>query len=361
MTIAIAIFTIGVLVILHELGHFFAAKKFGVKIEEFGIGLPPRLFGKKYGETTYSMNTLPIGGFVRMEGEESRSDSPRSFSKKPLWQRFCIVAAGVFIFWIIAVFIFTGLGATYGIPTAIDDSQENVVNPHVRIIGIAKDSPAEKAGLQAGDTIFLIGESVMTGNEVTKVNEVQKATEELKGKEISLLVKRGNELLQEKRIVPRETPPAGEGPIGIALTRAGLVQYPWFEAPWQGVLRTWHITSSIFEMFGLLISRIAGGESLPSGTQISGPVGVIDLLKNSLALGIPSFLSFVAVISVYLAVFNTIPIPALDGGRMFFILLEAVRRKPLPEKLEQRLILISFIVLIPLILWVTVGDIKRLF
>ena len=156
-------------------------------------------------------------------------------------------------------------------------------------------------------------------------------------------------------------PPAGEGAIGIGLTRAGLVQYSWAEAPVQGVLRTWQITISIFEMFGQLISRLVGGEGLPAGAQISGPVGVIDLLKNSLALGIPSFLSFVAVISVYLAIFNTIPIPALDGGRMFFILLEGIRRKPLPEKLEQRLILISFLMLIPLILWVTIGDLKRLF
>ena len=355
MAIFIAILTIGILVILHELGHFFAAKKFGVNIEEFGIGLPPRLFGKKYGQTMYSVNALPIGGFVRMEGEEKRSNSPRSFSKKPLWQRFCIVAAGVFVFWVIAVFIFTFLGATYGIPTAIPDSQENVANPHVRIIGIANDSPAEKAGLQAGDTILNFADQT-----ISKVSQIQELSGLYAGQQVSLQIQRGKELLPVT-VTPREMPPTGEGPIGIALTRAGLVQYSWVEAPVQGVLRTWQITSSIFEMFGILISRLAGGEGLPAGAQISGPVGVIDLLKNSLALGVPSFLSFVAVISVYLAIFNTIPIPALDGGRMFFILLEGVRRRPLPEKLEQRLILISFLVLIPLILWVTVGDLKRLF
>src|SRR3989344_3514488 len=131
MTIAIAILTIGILVILHELGHFFAAKKLGVKVEEFGIGLPPRLFGKVYRGTIYSVNALPIGGFVRMEGEEKRSDSPESFSKKPLWQRFLVVTAGVVVFWIVAVFIFTFLGATYGIPTAIDEDQDNVEKPDV--------------------------------------------------------------------------------------------------------------------------------------------------------------------------------------------------------------------------------------
>ncbi len=355
MTIFIAILTIGVLVILHELGHFFAAKKFDVKVEEFGIGLPPRVAGKKYGETIYSLNALPIGGFVRMEGEEKWSEGPRSFNKKPLWQRFFIVAAGVVVFWIIAVVIFTFLGATSGIPTAIEDSQTNAANPHVRVIGIANDSPAAQAGLQVGDTILSFA-----GEPITKVKEIQDYSKNFAGQEVVLQIQRGEKML-EVNLEPREAPPAGEGAIGIGLTRAGLVRYAWYEAPVQGVLRTWNITLSIFEMFGTLISRLAGGEGLPAGAQISGPVGVIDLLKNSLALGIPSFLTFVAVISVYLAIFNTIPIPALDGGRMFFILLEGVRRKPLPEKLEQRLILISFLLLIPLILWVTIGDLKRLF
>lgn len=354
MTIFIAILTIGVLVILHELGHFFAAKKFGVKVEEFGVGLPPRLFGRKYGETIYSVNALPIGGFVRMEGEEKRSDDPRSFSQKSLWRRFLIVGAGVFVFWIIAVFIFTLLGAISGIPTAIADDQEDAKDPRVRVIGIASDSPAANAGLLAGDTI-----THAAGKAVSKVSEIQDISNTYAGQEVALEIQRGEKTLHVT-LTPREAPPPGEGPIGIALTRAGLVQYPWYEAPWQGVARTWHITRSIFEMFGLLISRLAAGEGLPSGTQISGPVGVIDLLKNSLALGVPSFLSFVAVISVYLAIFNTLPIPALDGGRMFFILLEGIRRRPLPEKLEQRLILISFLILIPLILWVTVSDLKRL-
>lgn len=355
MTIAIAIVTIGVLVILHELGHFFAAKKFNVKVEEFGIGLPPRLFGKKYGETIYSVNALPIGGFVRMEGEEKRSEDPRSFNKKPIWQRFIIVAGGVFVFWVIAVALFTFLGATIGIPTAIDDEQENVVDPNVRIIGVSKGSPAQEAQLQVGDTILGIEE-----HDVTKVREVQEFTQQYVGQEAVLRIQRGEEILNIT-LVPREEPPAGEGAIGIALTRAGLVKYPWYEAPVQAVTRTWNITLSIFDMFGVLISGAVEGEGLPAGTQISGPIGVIDLLKNSFALGLPSFLSFVAVISVYLAIFNTLPIPALDGGRMFFIILEGMRRKPLSEKLEQRLILISFLVLIPLILWVSVQDIERLF
>lgn len=354
MTIAVAFFTIAVLIILHELGHFFAAKKFGVKVEEFGFGLPPRVWGRKFGETLYSINALPFGGFVRMEGEEKRSDSPASFSRKPLWQRFSIVAAGVVVFWIIAALIFAVLGATYGIPAAVGDEENNVANPRVRVVGVAADSPAQGSGLQVGDTITHVA-----GQEISKVGEIQRISAAHAGKEIVMRLERGN-AVQEIRLTPREDPPPGEGPVGIQLIRAGLVQHPWYEAPWRGLERTWNVSTSVFAMFGLLISRLAGGEGLPPGTHIAGPVGVIDLLKNSLALGIPSFLTFVAVISVYLAIFNTLPIPALDGGRMFFLLLEGIRHKPMPEKLEQRLILISFFILIPLILLITANDIRRL-
>jgi regulator of sigma E protease len=355
MTYIIAILTIGILVMLHEMGHFFAAKKFNVKIEEFGMGLPPRIFGKKKGETIYSINALPIGGFVRMEGEETRSEDPRSFNKKPIWQRFTIVAAGVVVFWLIAVLIYTVLGATSGIPTAISDDETDLINPQVAIIGIAKDSPAFHANLRAGDVLVEFADE-----SIIRVDQVHLLTTSYADKEVTAKIQRGEEVLQVA-LTPRKDPPSGEGAIGIALARTGLIKYPWYEAPFQGVVRTWNVTKSVFEMFGVLGSSIFGGEGLPEGAQLSGPVGVIDLLKNSFALGIPSFLSFVAIISVYLAIFNTIPIPALDGGRMFFILLEGVRRRPLPEKLEQRLILISFLVLIPLILWVTVNDLRRLF
>src|SRR3989344_3220012 len=353
MTLAVALLSIGILIILHELGHFLAAKKFGVKVEEFGIGLPPRLLGKKYGETLYSVNALPIGGFVRMEGEEKRSDAPGSFNRKPLWQRFSIVAAGVIVFWVISVVIFAVLGATTGIPSAIGDDEENVAGSQVRIIGISSDSPAEKSGLQFGDTILSIG-----GQPILKIREVREVSKIHAGQETSIVIQLGSEQISLS-LVPRESHPNDEL-IGVSLTRAGNVKYAWYESPWQGLVRTWHVTSSIFETLGMLVSRLVGGEELPAGTQIAGPGGIVVLLKDIFALGMPWFLTFVATISVYLAIFNTLPIPALDGGRMFFILLEGVRRKPLPEKLERRLILISFLALIPFILWVTVNDILRL-
>ena len=353
MTIFIAILAIGILVILHELGHFFAAKKFGVKVEEFGIGLPPRLWGKQKGETMYSINALPIGGFVRMEGEEKRSESPRSFNRKPIWQRLVIVGGGVFVFWLIAAIIFAGLGATAGIPMAISDEEATgIENPQVRVLRVVEGSPAEVAGVMPGDVILRVaGESVTTTGEVSALGERER------GNEIGMAIQRGTEEL-EITLVPREE---GGAAIGVSLLRTGFVQYPWWQAPFQGIAHTVQLTGTILYTFWALLSGLVAGEGLPPGTEFAGPIGVVGLMSDSFVLGIPSFLSFVALISVYLAIFNTLPIPALDGGRMFFLVLEAVRRKPLPEKIEQRLIMTSFIILIALIIWISIGDIRNRF
>src|SRR3989344_5469047 len=142
MTLAVALLSIGILIILHELGHFLAAKKFGVKVEEFGIGLPPRLFGKRIGETLYSLNLLPLGAFVKLTGEEGQSSDPRSFGAKSLLQRAIIVGAGVVAFWVISFFIFAGLALTTGIPASVsDETTEGVLDPRVRVLAIALASP----------------------------------------------------------------------------------------------------------------------------------------------------------------------------------------------------------------------------
>ncbi|MEK7510538.1 MAG: M50 family metallopeptidase [Patescibacteria group bacterium] len=363
MNIFIAILSIGILIILHELGHFFLAKKLGVKVEEFGIGMPPRILGRKWGETLYSVNALPIGGFVRMEGEEKRSGGPGSFSQKPVWQRFLIVAGGVFVFWIIAAVIFGVLGATAGIPMAITDEQtRGVTNPQVQVIGVAPNSPAAAGGIRVGDTIKEIEnkKSNIKKSETGKVGDIQEFTEGQKGQELIVTIQRGSEVL-ETTLTPREHPPAGEGPMGIALARTTRIAYQWYEAPFQGVVLTGKLTWNILGGLGGLALNLIKGDGLPAGMQVTGPVGVVSLLGNSFQLGISQFFFFIAVLSVYLAIFNTIPIPALDGGRMFFLLLEWIRRKPLPEEWERRMIAISFLILIPLILWVTVNDIGRLF
>lgn len=356
--IVIAILSILFLVILHELGHFLVAKKFNVKVEEFGIGIPPRIIGKKFGETIYSLNLLPIGAFVRMLGEEERKDDPRSFSKKPVFQRLLIVAGGVVAFWLISFFIFFGLGATSGIPSAVSD-EEQVSNPRVQIIGIAKDSPAQRVDLQPGDVILQITDEKGT-YDISTVGQIQEFSKESGGKELTFKVQRMTEVF-EKKITPRANPPADEGALGITLARTALLQYSVPEAFVQGIRITWQMTVGVVAGLWKTISSLVGGQGLPPGAQFTGPVGIVFLLKNTLAIGIPSFLFFLATLSVYLAVFNVLPIPAADGGRLLLLCVEGIRKKPLSENLEKRIIGISFGILILLLIAVTIKDISKLF
>jgi regulator of sigma E protease len=339
------------LVVLHELGHFLAAKKFGVKVEEFGIGLPPRLFGKRVGETLYSLNLLPLGAFVKLTGEEGQSSDPRSFGAKSLLQRAIIVGAGVVAFWVISFLIFAGLALTTGIPAGIsDETTEGVVNPYVRVLAIAPASPAKEAGLLPGDTV----------QDFEKVGELQSFINQHKGEQIVLSIVRSGQALSVP-VTPRVDPPAGEGPLGIQLVRTGNIQYPWYKAPVVAFQRTIGLTVDIVQ--GLLgtLAGVFSGSGLPEGVGVVGPIGIVDLLKNSFAFGISHFLSFLATLSIYLAIFNALPIPAVDGGRLLFLGLEGLRRKPLGERIEQRVNGVFFLLLITFMIWVTIKDITRLF
>ena len=351
MLIVIAFFSLIGLVVLHELGHFLAAKKFGVRVEEFGIGLPPRLFGKKIGETLYSLNLLPLGAFVRLTGEEGKSTDPRSFGSRSLPQRALIIGAGVIAFWIISFFIFAGLALTTGIPAGVsDEAAEGVLNPRVRVLGIALESPAKAAGLLPGDTM----------QDFERVGEFQAFIDQHKGEEIVLAIVRGSQVLSVP-VTPRTEPPAGEGPLGIQLVRTGNVQYPWYKAPVVAFEKTMGLTSDIVQGLAGTLARVLGGKGLPEGVGVVGPIGIVDLLRNSFAFGISHFLSFLATLSIYLAIFNALPIPAVDGGRLLFLGLEAMRRKPLGEHMEQRVNGFFFFLLITFMIWVTIKDVTRLF
>ena len=362
MNLIIVLLSFLALVILHELGHYLFAKKFGVKVEEFGIGLPPRLIGKKIGETIYSLNLIPIGAFVRLEGEEKTVPGPRSFTTKPIWQRMVIVAAGVVAFWLVAVAIFTGLGVTTGIPTGIGDQEiQGVVNPKVQILGVAKDSPAQIAGIELGDIILKMEErNSGIVIEPTKVKEIQSFTDSSEGKEIILTLQRGEET-REVALMPRVEPPAGEGAMGIALVRTGLVKYALWEAPFRAIERTAALTYEIVRNLAGLVVNLVSGRGVPAGVEFMGPVGIVDLLNNSLSLGIAHFLSFFAVLAVYLAIFNALPIPVVDGGKLLFLGIEAIRKKPVSEVWERRVGAVVFALLITLMIWVTIKDITRIF
>ena len=353
----IAFFSIIVLAALHELGHFFIAKKCGVKVEEFGIGYPPRIFGKKIGETVYSINLFPLGAFVKMEGEEKNIDNPNSFSNQSIKNKILITSGGVFSFWLIAVVIFSFI-FFLGYGTIIDDSDySNLSDFKVRILEVVELSPAEEVGLRMGDTI----KKMSFGDEEIfplKINDVQFFVETHLGEKINILIERGDEEI-EKSLIVRNSFPEGEGAMGIALIRTAVEKYPWYAAISQGIVRTWDSTIMVLDGYGLMIGNFFRG--IPSEGGMVGPIGVFQMVAQSQEFGSIYFLSFIALISINLAVFNSLPIPLVDGGRVFFLIVEWVRRKPLSQKIQEKLDFASLVFLGVLIVWVMVKDIVNLF
>jgi len=357
MVILIVFISLIGLIILHEFGHFAIAKKFGVRVEEFGIGLPPRLIGKKIGETLYSLNLIPLGAFVKLYGEEKEIKEPRSFTGKPIWQRALIILGGVVSFWIISA-ILLSIVFGMGVPQAISDQAE-AVNPKVQIVAVASGSPAEEAGIKVGDAIkqLTINNQQLT---INKVKQVQEFTKEHLGQAITLTIERGKEVF-DATLIPRVLPPEGEGAMGVGLVRTALTSYPWYLVPVKGVEACFNFTGSIviglFQVFGNLIQ----GKGLPAGAQLMGPIGIGSLMTQAAHLGLTYYLQFIALISIYLAIFNILPIPALDGGKLLFLGIEKVRRRAVSQKIEQGITSIFFALLIALMIWVTIKDIIRIF
>ncbi|OGZ17446.1 MAG: hypothetical protein A2Z78_02075 [Candidatus Nealsonbacteria bacterium RBG_13_36_15] len=359
LTIFIAFFSLIGLVVLHELGHFIMAKRFGVKVEEFGVGLPPRIFGKKFGETIYSINLLPFGAFVKIYGEEKSIEDYRSFSQKPIWQRVFIIIGGVVVFWIVA-FVILSIVMVLGVTTIVDDeANHNLVDSKVQIVQVVANSPAETAGLRIGDTVREL--EADDGRLVTdKEKEVRDFIAANRGEKIIFKIQRGSEIF-ETSLTPRYPPPEKEGAAGIALARTATVKYSWYRAPLEGLSATVNLTIAVIQGWVMILKNIVIGEGLPPGAQILGPVGIMNVFTQMAQLGINYFLRFIALISIYLAVFNILPIPALDGGKLVFLGIEAVRKKPVPQGIEQKLTIFFFALLMILIAWATIRDIIRIF
>jgi len=344
-TIIIALFSLIALLVIHEFGHFILAKKFGAKVEEFGIGYPPRIFGRKFGETIYSLNLIPFGAFVKIHGEEGGIEDYRSFTDKSLWQRFLIIIGGVLSFWIVSAVLLGIVSATWGLPQAVSDEENyNLKEIKVQIAQIMPDSPAEAVGLKTGDIL-------VDFNQVSQVQSFAKAN---KGKEISLTVKRGSDIF-EKKIVP---------PLGVALTRTALRQYAWFSAPWQGVTVSARLTANIVNGWVAGLKNLLGIAKLPSGLKMEmfGPLGILDLLSQYSKMGASYFFFLISYISIAMALTNILPIPALDGGKIVFLAIEALKGKALNYKTEQNVTATFFVLLIIFMIFVTVKfDLPRIF
>ncbi len=359
LTIFIVLASIIALMVIHEFGHFIMAKKFGVRVEEFGVGLPPRLIGKKIGETVYSLNLLPFGAFVKIHGEDERADDKNSFSKKPIWQRALILLAGVVSFWLVAIILLTIVFHIGTFQAITDEEAGPLINPQVQIVGLSAASPAQEAGLQMADIII----ELRKNNEkqpVTKVEEVQNFVAEHRGEEIILLIKRGRQEM-EIPLIPRTDPPQGEGAMGVSLVRIAEQSFTLPRAFVKGVQTTLNLTAAIVISLAELLAGLVTGRGLPAGMEVMGPIGIGSMAVQAVQVGASYFLQFIAIIAIYLAIFNLLPIPALDGGRLLFLLIEKIKGKPVNQTIEQRVTVGFFLFFILLMVLVTIKDIARLF
>lgn len=360
LTLLIAFFSLIALMIIHEFGHFIIAKKFGVKVEEFGIGYPPKIFGMKFGETTYSLNLVPLGAFVKIYGEEGGIDDYRSFANLAIFKRILIVLGGVIAFWVGAAVIFS---VAFGIGAKIPIGDQDVVgiaNTEVKIMVVLPNSPAEASGLKAGDNIM---KAVFNGQEVTinKIVDFQKIVQDNKGKSVTIGIER-EENYMEVNLIPRISYPEGEGPTGVSLERIANVidKYPWYQAPIKGIMYTGEITWQALGGIFSVVSGLINGSGLPQGAEVAGPVGITIFLSKAADFGVGFFLYFIGSLSVLLAIFNLFPIPALDGGKLLFLIIEKIQKKPVPVKWEQGITVFFFFVLITMSIFITVKfDIPR--
>jgi len=360
ITLLVAFFSLIALMIIHEFGHFITAKKFGVKVEEFGIGYPPRIFGKQVGETFYSVNLVPLGAFVKIYGEEGDIDDLKSFSNLAIWKRMLIVLGGVIAFWVAAIIIFSVL---FGIGALVPVGDQDIGDANgvrVLVMGISKNSPAEAAGIIPGDII----EEIKNQNAkiiIDKIADFQKFIKENSGSPVTITLQRQGKYI-DISLSPRVAYPLDQGSVGVELERFATVidKYPWYQAPVQGIIFTGETTvKSLQGIFGFFWSLFSG-KGVPEGAELAGPVGITIFLANAAGYGAGFFLYFIGSLSVLVAIFNLFPIPALDGGKMLFLVIEKIMGRPVPVKWEQIVTVIFFVLLIAMSLFVTIRfDIPR--
>ncbi|PJA09309.1 RIP metalloprotease RseP [Candidatus Falkowbacteria bacterium CG_4_10_14_0_2_um_filter_41_15] len=416
-TAVIFLLVLSLLVFAHELGHFWTAKKFKVGAPEFGFGFPPRVFGfqlirgkqlKKISETesidvkierdengmliekitddkrkidiivpakrwrfirgnreltaedeaygtVYSLNWIPLGGFVKIKGQDGEEPADRdSFSAQPIYKRFLILFAGVFMNIILAMALLS-IGFMIGLPQNTENMQKGgtMEAKKVQIMEVIAGSPAEKAGVKLGDQVVGINDQAIFSEE-----DIQNFLANKAGQEVTLHIKRYSEP-QEIKVTPQVLAETNRGGIGVLLTASAIVHYPWYQALWEGsktaILLLWAIILTFYD----LIRNLIGGNAVAGA--VAGPVGIATLTGQVARMGFTYLLQFTALLSLNLAVINFLPIPALDGGRAVFLLIEKIKKRPVRKELENLLHNIFFLLLILLIVWVTIKDVLKFF
>ena len=354
LAVVIFIFILGLLVFVHELGHFVMAKRAGMKVEEFGFGFPPRMFGIQRGETVYSINWIPLGGFVKILGEEGASDDPRSFANGSFGNRLVVLLAGVTMNFILGWFLlflgFAVVGTPMEIAGGVDIGNARLSEEKITIIAVESGSPAEHAGFKHGDVVLSVD-----GKKFSDISEMIVYTKSHTGQKVTYELKRGDQVLY-RDVNPRENPPEGSGPVGFAPAKIANATYPLPEALELSARSFVSKTLGIFAAFGRLFQKLFSTGQVIEG--LSGPVGIAVLTQDFFRLGLVYLVQFAAILSINLAIINAVPFPALDGGRVLFLVIEKIRGQK-SKKVEQLANAVGFILLILLMALVTFRDIGK--
>lgn len=391
LTLITFLLVLSVLVLIHEAGHYFVAKFFKIKVEEFGYGFPPRLFAKKIGETEYSINWLPIGGFVKLFGEDdagggrvsagesskvkaaSKKELNRAFFARPAWQRALVVLAGVVMNMLLAVviyYVYLGVsGFKAELPLLTPHKffgVEQTVNSNIIISGVANDSPASSAGITQGSQVVAVDTKPVTNSEA-----FLKYISDHKGKPVTLSWKDlQTKTVITKTITPRMNVPKNQGALGISfypVDTAVLSYNTPVQKVFSGIIHPLNLMDYNFVVIGHLISvSLQQKTAAPISEGLSGPVGIYSVVGSIVHIPdmkerLLNLLNLAGLLSMSLAFFNVLPIPALDGGRLFFILIELVTRRKVSQTFEAAAHQVGMILLLGLLLLITFKDIFQIF
>lgn len=373
LTLLVFLIILGILVFVHELGHFTVARRNGIKCDEFGFGFPPRaigvykkekkgkwyagwrmVIGNKHVEsdhTIYSLNWIPLGGFVKIKGEDGEHKKEKdSFSSKSAWIRVKVLAAGVIMNFLLAWVLFAWL-LTMGINQEVDQNDTSVSGTNIQIISVAPKSPAYEMGIREGDNVIkCAGENPTCSGPFTNIAELQNFVKENKGKEITLEIARGDKNLSFAGKV-REQSPDGEGLLGIGLAQTTFVKYSFWQALKQSPFVMWNVLI----MMGLVLKSLFAGDA----SNIGGPLAIAHYTKQATALGFSYIVQLAALLSVNLGIVNILPIPALDGGRILFVLIEKIKGSAVSQETEGTIHTIGFLLLMALMVYLVVHDVIR--
>ncbi len=372
ITIIVFILVLSLLVFVHEFGHFIVSRKLGVKVEEFGMGFPPRAMGaykdengkwvyvrggkeiKNVPGTLYSFNWVPLGGFCKIKGEDGEGgNDPDSFANKKIWKRTSIVSAGVIMNFILAA-VLLSIGFMIGLPQVLDGSGGKtltVKNPQIQVASVLENSSAKEAGIEIGDIIESVDKTIFVNS-----NALSDFIAEKEGEEVSVSVLRGDEVVNTI-IIPRKVDGHERAMLGVGLMETGFVSYPWYKAVYMGFHTATVLTKVIVVTFYNIIKDLIVGVEVE--TDIAGPVGIAILTGQVTKMGFVYLLQFAALLSLNLAIINFLPFPALDGGRIVFFIIEKIRGRAISSKIENTIHNTGFALLMVLVVFVTFHDVSK--